>query len=524
MSLELIKETIRLDQAVRKETVQVIVEGDIIVPDVKPDMAKVLEMDGKVEIEQVEISKDRMNYKGQANFSILYIAEGADRPVHSMEGNLGIEDFINVDGIRNDMYCGLNCDIEHIHFTVLNGRKINVKAIVAVDVQLMNQMKSEIVVNAKSPLPLQIRKQPLTFSMTGAKKEDKMIIKDELTIPAGKPNIRDLLKCDVTIANKETKVIDGKVVVKGDLNVRTLYSGDMDENVVDFVEHQIPFNGLIECQEAAEDMYGDIDIKILQQYVQIRPDLDGEERMLEVETVLLAKVQLMQTQEIEVIEDAYCPGKEIHLKKDKIQYQKLIGKNKAHMTIKEAMYLEETAPDMVQVYNVMAKPKVEEIQLMEDKIMVEGVLEEKIIYMTKDDKNPIYVYEDMIPFKHGIEAKGTTMGKKVDLKTVIDHMECGLVSPREVEIRAVLRFDAQVLDEQEVYMVIDMEEEELDPNIIANMPGLIIYMVQTGDSLWKIAKKYNTTIEELACINDIEDPDHIYPGQKLLILKRVPSL
>jgi spore coat assembly protein SafA len=44
-------------------------------------------------------------------------------------------------------------------------------------------------------------------------------------------------------------------------------------------------------------------------------------------------------------------------------------------------------------------------------------------------------------------------------------------------------------------------------------------VVQKGDSLWKIAKKYRTTVDNIAAVNELENPDLIYPGQKLLIIK-----
>ena len=42
-------------------------------------------------------------------------------------------------------------------------------------------------------------------------------------------------------------------------------------------------------------------------------------------------------------------------------------------------------------------------------------------------------------------------------------------------------------------------------------------MVQPGDTLWKIAKKYCTTIDEIVRVNNIENPDLIYPNEKLII-------
>ena len=44
-----------------------------------------------------------------------------------------------------------------------------------------------------------------------------------------------------------------------------------------------------------------------------------------------------------------------------------------------------------------------------------------------------------------------------------------------------------------------------------------IYIVQKGDTLSGIAKKYNTTYQKIAKDNNISNPNLIYPGQKLII-------
>ena len=44
-------------------------------------------------------------------------------------------------------------------------------------------------------------------------------------------------------------------------------------------------------------------------------------------------------------------------------------------------------------------------------------------------------------------------------------------------------------------------------------PGYIVYTVVRGDTLIGIARRYGTTAEELARINDIENPSLILPGQ-----------
>ncbi|PKP61691.1 hypothetical protein CVT91_02305 [Candidatus Atribacteria bacterium HGW-Atribacteria-1] len=44
-----------------------------------------------------------------------------------------------------------------------------------------------------------------------------------------------------------------------------------------------------------------------------------------------------------------------------------------------------------------------------------------------------------------------------------------------------------------------------------------IYIVEVGDSLWKIAQKFGTTVEKIVALNELADQRLIKPGQKLII-------
>jgi hypothetical protein len=45
----------------------------------------------------------------------------------------------------------------------------------------------------------------------------------------------------------------------------------------------------------------------------------------------------------------------------------------------------------------------------------------------------------------------------------------------------------------------------------------IIYTVERGDTVGKIARRYNTTVGVVVRINDLPDPDFLVPGDELLI-------
>ena len=51
-----------------------------------------------------------------------------------------------------------------------------------------------------------------------------------------------------------------------------------------------------------------------------------------------------------------------------------------------------------------------------------------------------------------------------------------------------------------------------------------IVTVQPGDSLSKIAKRHDTTVEELMALNDIDDPNLLFVGQELLVEEMVSAV
>ncbi len=47
--------------------------------------------------------------------------------------------------------------------------------------------------------------------------------------------------------------------------------------------------------------------------------------------------------------------------------------------------------------------------------------------------------------------------------------------------------------------------------------GTITYIVAPGDTLYGIARKYNSTVHNIMLFNSIPDPNLIYPGQVIII-------
>jgi len=56
------------------------------------------------------------------------------------------------------------------------------------------------------------------------------------------------------------------------------------------------------------------------------------------------------------------------------------------------------------------------------------------------------------------------------------------------------------------------EQVEWEPH-----PWQEYYIVQPGDTLWQIARRFGVPLETLLRLNHLSDPHFIYPGQKLIL-------
>ena len=160
-----------------------------------------------------------------------------------------------------------------------------------------------------------------------------------------------------------------------------------------------------------------------------------------------------------------------------------------------------------------------EIKTKTDAVEAEGVLRISLLYHCEGEESPLCILERWIPFGQMMELRGVAEGDTADVQLRLDDLDFQMLSEQEGELRATVTMEAVVTrtETAEIVKDITLEEETEQPATA----GAVIYVVQPQDTLWKIAKQYRTTVEDILAVNEIENPDLIYPGQKLLIIKQL---
>ncbi len=521
MDYNLIKENVHLREKIGTEKTQLMLTGDIIVPDIKPDINSVLQRDYEIIVDSVDLEDAQLHFKGTLILKILYLSKGDSKAIHSMTTSITIDDFLNVDESTSPFDFLFNMDVLNIDYTLLNDRKLSFKAIVDVTVDCNKNLESDIIVGIDELNNSQLKFGSININQFLGTLTDKIVLKDHILLRNGTPNISELLQTNLKVTNKDIKIINDRICVTGFLNFTWLYKGTSSESLIEVVEHEVPFENFFDFQDLSDDVHCELYLDIQDRFMSVSADDDGEDRRISFEAVISLTVKLSKCVEKSMLTDVFILNKKSDLSYKSLSFDKLITRNKSQFVVKEVVSLDDNKPNILQVFEVTSKCVVDDMTLLTNKVLLEGVVETNILYIAEDDNNPLCTFKCVTPFSQIVETKGALESMSISSSSFVEHTSFNLINDRDIDLRITLNLNVLV-ENHEVHDVIEaVAFSELNEEELNDISSVTIYIVQKGDTLWDISKKYNTTVDDILSVNDIDDPSKIKPLDKLVIIKKV---
>lgn len=507
-----------------KSDLQLVLDEDINVPDIKPDIMSIIKEQGNIKIEDVEISQGattgRLMVKGTLVFNILYLCGDEHRPVHNITGKIPFDEMINMEEDCSGEDPVVTCILEDLTVGLINSRKLNVKSIISLSVAIEETYDEETAIGIEEALDIEHINKKIEITSVAVSKKDIYRIKDEVQLPSSKNNISEILYEEVNINSVEIRLLEDKISLKGVVPIFVLYSCDDEEAPMDYFDGEVPFSAIIDCNGCSEEMIENINFTMISKEIQIKKDSDGEDRMIDLEIVLDLNIKIYGIHEPEILYDIYSPTKEIMPIIREAEYENLLIKNNSKYKISDQIIVEDKSPRILQICHAAGNIKIDNIVMNKDGLEVEGVIEVGILYISEDDTRPINAYKGIVHFIEEVEVKGIEASSIYDIKPSIDKLSVMMLDGQEIEIKAVINLNTIVFEQITERIITDIEVEELDAQKLQGMPGVIGYIAKDGDTLWGIAKANYTTREVIKNINNMEK-DTVNKGDKLIIMKKV---
>ena len=166
--------------------------------------------------------------------------------------------------------------------------------------------------------------------------------------------------------------------------------------------------------------------------------------------------------------------------------------------------------------DVEVTPSLVNTEISNSKITYTGDLNLNFIFTNESSVNS---RSAKMPFECSID--NDTRSDKINVETDIsvESTNFEISSRGEVSGEVEIMLDTRTNRNVSMNIIDNVEFSEEPEKNDQDYDSLILYIVKPGDSLWKIAKRFNSTVDELVRMNGIEDENKIIIGQKIYIPK-----
>lgn len=535
--MRLEKKNIHMNKIVKSETVIFFVSREERIMDADNEIENIINQKEIVTTDGVVTRENQITVNGTINYNILYYPKNSEM-VCGEEKEINFEENIKLMGINSEDNANVTMEVLSSSIKPVDGKnyiyKIQLKAYIivekiedldiatAIDIDSQGENYENNFAKENSGKNnvenIMTKKRNIDSLAIMADKTDTFRVSEQIAVPHGKPPIGTIVWSDIRIKNQNIKTMEGSIIINGQLSVFIIYIPEMENMPEQWLEQTIDFNGQLEMSEATEDVVSYIELWLNNVNVQPEINQDNEMRNLSVSALLKLNVKLYKETNINVIEDVYKPGANLVPIMEPKTYQKLLVKNASRTKEVVKMKIDKTKGQLLQICNSQAEIKIENILVRDNSLKAIGKIKTCIIYISSDDRHPICCQCRESNFEHGIDAEGIEVNDEYFLNWKVEQVNANMLNADEVEIKAVIALEAIVFKKVEQNFVTEINQEPVDMEALNSAPVLKGYIVQKGDTLWKLAKENYTTIEKIMTVNNLEN-ETIKKGDRLLIIK-----
>lgn len=515
--MELIKDIIKIDSRVDFGKYQTFIESEAVVPDIKSDVYEIVDTQGYIVLSKIEVSDGKLICRGSFNYNVIYIADDKST-LSNVCGKIDINEVIEKDNIVQDMEYMLYPELEHIDCTILNERKIRVGALMNIKGSLFEKQRLDVIKDITQVEYIQKHRKEIVYQDIIGIEKTESVIRDTISISSSE--VSSVINITPMVKVKESRISDNKVIIGGVLEINPLactYEGD----IVELDKVGIDFTQFIEVPGAFDEMKEEILLNIGDFNYNFKDNSESNTAMLEIECTVCCKVKVTDEVTREVLQDAYSPQKIIKFDNKLINLNKSIYSDSENFTIRETLSTGDDNIQVKDVVNVCTSISIENAYVEGNKSIIQGIIKVVVLFVPVEAEKMIYKISEEIPFENDIVIDNLTDACSIFNTVCIEKSESDL-NRDEIDLVIKVKRFTEVIDKKSESFIIKGEEQgEYD---LSEVPSIIVYICKNGDQLWDIAKKYNTTQEEIQELNEIKIDEPLKPGKCLILQKKVTNI
>lgn len=493
MDLQLSRQSINLNKQMMDEKAEYAIDCEFTLPDYCPDIERILKCIVTPFISNISESSSSIDIEGTAKINVIYST--ANNQIFGYEVSVSIsKSFENRQHIEN-LFTVCNVKTNYINTRAVNSRKVDVHGSLGMVLVASMPQRVDFVSEAANESTV-LRNKAMPVSELAGFNSKCFAINEVIEIPQSNGSLQNLVRYDFDAEFEDCQFVAGKAIVKGTITTNILYANT--EGDCETLKVSIPTNQIVEVEGATEDSKAKVMLDIAD--VDLKPftNSDGECRSINTSLKLRISVCAFNETMVNVATDAYSTECELSLNRTPINIERYETDVNLQHTAREKIEL--PTENLARIIDVKTCIKSCNSTSVNDKLVVKGEISALVTGISGNGE--CVFTEKNFEFEHASDINYTS-NCNAQIRASIRNCSYNIVSASEVELRVDICIQGCVMSVRSTQVLDNIVADETKLKDNSNAPVLVVYFADKGESIWDIAVRYNTSIEMICEINDL---------------------
>ena len=484
------------------------VELDYILPDYYPDIFRLVRCEVSPVITGYSVIGDKLSYELKCDIKILYCTD-SDSIIRCISQKQSFSKTAELGKSCSDPTVKISAKTDHVNYRAVNKRRLDMRAAVSVKIDVSGTKEQEVISDV-SGMNIQLRKIPVNFASSKLNTEKIVRISEETEISPAQPAIISVISSRCIPTVPETKIISGKLMTKGEINIRLLYSCEKDgKGTVEAMSFSVPYSQISDMDGLDESFSCSATAEIISCELTPTGDKNNDNRILKYETEIKISCDAVRTSSIMIASDAYSTVYPCDVSFSDINARQLpviYNENFRH-TAK----ISEGDNTPVNIFAMWVTPKNINTRLSEDgkNVIITGML---TYSMAAEDNSGMIVMPDRDEaFEQIISIENDISGSSLSASINVTDVSYNISSEGVLTAKSDISAEISVSGSSTVRAVSEILIDDKTKKQRDGDYAIKLYFGVKGENVWDIAKRYSTDVdsilEENELVSDIVDSD-----------------
>ena len=483
------------------------IELDYVLPDYYPDFFRLLHCSADTTVSADVPADGAVSYTLHTELHVLYCGAQTGA-VQTVTQQLEYQGRMLLPAeFDPSMQLCISAEPSYLNCRAVSPRRIDLRGAVRIQAIPCGEQQKDVLSGAEG-LHVHTRTEPVTYVSQILRTQKRFVLSEDIRIPDAQPAMLSVLRTQTDLSVRETRIVAGKLVIKGEAAVSLLYTA---EQGIETVSAVFPFSQIAEQDGLTDDMSCAVSAVLTGSLLTPESENDGDLRLIHCDLQIMLRCEAVRTASAELMCDLYSTRHPVTLQQEAVTLLAEPADLSEHMQQRVTV----TQPDAVltKVYAAWAEPV--HLQADSDAAGSGTVLSGELhcCVLAADAENHTMMLEKSEPFTWAL-PDCPPMQNVPDV--TVQSCSYTLTGSDTAVLQPELLLRGRVLRQQTHTLLTGVQIDPETQLPASECYALRLYFAQPDESLWEIAKRYHTSEEAIREENDVP-ADSISAPQMLLI-------